>query len=462
MDHTAIDTRAERAQAFARDSGILCLTDGERLPHGRPDGFESDARRDFGGLFDRRPQLVFCPRSVEQAQATVRFLYSESIPYRLRGAAHSPSGEVLSDGGAVVELRGLAGLSYRPGADEVTVLGGTHWLTLCQALAPHGRAPRVLTDNPHTTIAGTLSIGGFGDSSHLYGLQSDCVRRATLLLPTGERRDVTASDPLLAYALCGHGQLGLLAEVTLPLWRRSSALHGCLLHFADAAHFAQAAIHIAEERRCDYVRARAHGVPPHAVTALVGRYDAELPRSALRGLPITEQSEPEWVDLLDLWQAQSLPTWRPYNPALEVVLPLPAGLHLLRELDDLARGLPRDTLPRGYSVLVLRGRGASLLPLTPLPAAPWGLIAALRPECQTLAEAQAIQSRLVPFARRVITAGGCLYLASFPLEPDLAEAQLGPELAALRRLKQTLDPQALCNSGALFGYPLSAPPTKTS
>jgi FAD/FMN-containing dehydrogenase len=459
LDDAAI---ADRARAFAADSGILCILDGGRLPTGRPDSFESDPQRDFGGLYEGRAQLVFCPRSLDQAQAVLRFLYAESIPYKLRGSAHTPGGEVLSTGGAVVELRGLSGLAYRPGADEVTVLAGTHWLTLCQQLAPQQRAPRVLTDNPYTTLAGTLSVGGFGDSSHIYGLQSDCVRRATLLLPTGERRDVTSSDPLLRYALCGHGQLGLLAEVTLPLWRRSHALHGCLLHFADAARFAQAAIRIGEERRCDYVRARAHGVPPHAVTAFVGRYDAELPTAALRGLPVSDHSDMEWVDFLAHWGAQGLPSWRRYNPALEVVLPLPSGLTLLAELDELARGLGRNCLPRGYSLLVLRGRGASLLPLSPLPDTPWALIAALRPECQTLPEAQAIGAQLVPLARRVIAAGGTLYLSSFPLDPDLVQAQLGPDLATLRQLKQTVDPAGLCNPGALFGYPLSTLPTKTS
>ncbi len=448
-DLQALARTTERARAFCQDCGILGLLDGQPLPQGRPDCFESDAACDFGGLYRRSPQLVFCPRSVEQAQAVLRFLAAESLPYRLRGAAHSPSGEVLCDGGAVVELRGLSGVFYRPGADEVRVLGGTDWLSLCVGLAPHQRAPRVLTDNPFTTVAGTLSVGGFGDSSHLYGLQSDCVRRATLLLPTGERRELTSSDPLLRYALCGHGQLGLLAEVTLPLWRRSHALHGCLLHFADAARFVQASIRIAEERRCDYVRARAHAVPPHAVSAFVGRYDAELGPEALRGLPYSEHSETEWVDFLAHATSADRPSWRRYNPALEVVLPLPAGLPLLAELDELARGLDRDCLPRGYSLLLLRGRGASLLPLSPLPATPWALIAALRPECETLAAAQAIQARLQPLAQRTVAIGGRLYLTSFPVAADLQEAQLGPELAALRALKQTVDPGGLCNRDLL-------------
>lgn len=453
---------AQRARSFAQDTGTVCLTGGERLPTGRADTFESDARSDFSGLQARSPALVFCPTSLSQAQAVLRFLSAEAIPYKLRGTAHTPSGEVLSEGGAIVELRGLSGFRYVPGSDEVRVLGGTLWQTLCLGLAPQHRAPRVLTDNPYTTVAGTLSVGGFGDSSHLFGLQADCVRRATLLLPNGERRELTSSDPLLRYALCGRGQLGLLAEVTLPLWRRGWALHGCLVHFADAARFVQAATRITEEGRVHYLRARAHGVPPHAVSAFVGCYDAELPRGLLRGLPLAEQSPPEWVDFLAHSQVLGPPRWRRYNPALEVALPLPSGLPLLAELDELARSLPRDCLPRGYSLMVQRGRGASLLPLIPLPRSPMVLIAALRPECQTLAEAQAIQDKFRPLAQRIVAAGGFLYLTSFPRTPDLVEPALAPELAALQTLKHTVDPAHLCNPDTFPRPAPNPPPTKTS
>ena len=251
---------------------------------GRADTFENDARSDFSGLQARSPALVFCPTSLSQAQAVLRFS-AEAIPYKLRGTAHTPSGEVLSEGGAIVELRGLSGFRYVPGSDEVRVLGGTLWLTLCLGLAAQHRAPRVLTDNPYTTVAGTLSVGGFGDSSHLFGRQADCVQRATLLLPNGERRELTSSDPLLRYALCGRGQLGLLAEVTLPLWRRSWALHGCLVHFADAARFVQAATRITEEGRVHYLRARAHGVPRMPSAPLSAATTPSFPRGLLRGLP---------------------------------------------------------------------------------------------------------------------------------------------------------------------------------
>lgn len=447
--------RLDLARDFARTADVLVCGEADGLPWGRRDTFAATAARDFGGLQRLQPAFVLCPADLAQAQAALRFLYDTAIPYSLRGAGHSPSGEVLCQDGAVLDLRGLSARLPSRNAREARVQGGLFWLPLCTALATQGLAPRVLTDNPHTSIAGTLSVGGFGDSSHLFGLQVDCVRSASLLLPTGERCETDADSPLLRYALAGHGQLGILGEVTLPLWRRGWALHSRVLHFADVASFVTASIRIAESQRVDYVRARAHAVSPHAVSAVVGTYGADALASATEDLPFCEASEPEWIDLLAHAQQTGIPSWAPYNPALEVVLPLPAGLDLLARLEEVAHALGSERLPRGYSLQVVRGRGASLLPLAPLPDAPWALMVALRPECQTLDEAQRVQACLLDLLPHIAGTGSCVYLASFPLPTAFVEAQLGPERTALYELKRRVDPKGLCNRGALFGYPLT-------
>lgn len=450
-----LSLRWDLARDFAAQSGVLLRGPNDRLPWGRSDSFESDATRDFSGLWQQQPTFALCPIDLDQAQAALRFLYDADIPFALRGAGHCPSGEVLSNGGAVVDLRGLSAVLPAPSTDEARVQGGLFWLPLCRALAASGRAPRVLTDNPHTSVAGTLSIGGFGDSSHRFGLQIDCVRRATLILPTGDRQTVESDDPLLRYALAGHGQLGILADLVLPLWRRPWDLHARVLHFQDADSFVATSIRIAESGRFDYVRARAHGMPPHAISAVVGTYGAERSPHALADLSHCAASDPEWIDFLAHWQQQGVPTWPRYNPALEVVLPLPSGLGLLRDLDGLAQQIGPQRLPRGYSVLVLRGRGASLLPLAPLPESPWALIVALRPECQHIDEAQHIQARFLALLPRIADAGAAIYLASFPLPAEFVERQLGAERAPLLDLKRRVDPKGLCNRGALFGYSLT-------
>ena len=58
--------------------------------------------------------------------------------------------------------------------------------------------------------------------------------------------------------------------------------------------------------------------------------------------------------------------------------------------------------------MVLRGRGASLLPLIPLPRSPRVLIAALRPEVSDARQAQTIRERFRPLAQRIVAAGGFL------------------------------------------------------
>lgn len=447
-----------KAQEFCAAFGIRLLAAGQPLPAGRRGSFESDPARDFGGLYERQPGLVFCPQTLEQAQAVLRFLYSESIDYKLRGAAHSPSGEVLSEGGAVVDVSGLRQSARSTPGDGVHVSGGTPWGELCDQLLVIGRAPRVLTDNPYSTVAGTLSVGGFGDSSHRFGLQIDSVHAATLLLPTGDLCRVERQDELLQYALAGHGQLGLLADVRLSLWPRSARLHACLLHFESTAAFVAASIQIIEQGRLDFVRARALETPPYAVTALVGRYGHALSPETLAGLPYVAGSAPEWLDLRAQQRKHGRPKWPAFNPALEVVLPLPQGLSLLEELNETARSLGPSRLPRGYSLLVLRGRQTGSPPLAPLPSTPFALVVALRPECSTRSEAEAAQSQLKPWAHRVVGAGGAIYLCSFPLPPDLVTAQYSSALSALRSLKQRVDPKGLCNRHSLFGFDCTSTP----
>src|SRR5262249_50739744 len=139
-----------------------------------------------------------------------------------------------------------------------------------------------------------------------------------------------------------------------------------------------------------------------------------------------------------------------HAPALEVVLPLPDGLDVWRDLDALAAELGPDYFPAGYVAMVIRGERR--LPLAPLPGSPWALLVALRPGAPTLDAARARQARLVPLARRALEAGGRIYIASFALPPDLLRLQLGEAAASLATWKGRVDPRGLCNAGALFGW----------
>src|SRR5262245_3532388 len=62
---------------------------------------------DYGKFIERVPFFVLRPLTLDQLVASVAFLQKVSIPYKVRGAAHSAGGQVLFDKGAVIDLSRL-------------------------------------------------------------------------------------------------------------------------------------------------------------------------------------------------------------------------------------------------------------------------------------------------------------------------------------------------------------------
>jgi FAD/FMN-containing dehydrogenase len=434
-------------RAWARERGIAFAASDE-LPSG---DFRTDPRVDFGRLARRCPGFVLSPRSIDEVATCFGFLAAERLPYKLRGAAHSASGEVLIEGGAVVDLSGLAGIvADDPDGETITALGGTSWLALWEHLTRTGRRPLVLTDNPRTTLAGTLAVGGVGDASHRHGPQVAGVRRLVLVTPDGARRTASPGDPYFDHALCGHGQLGAIAEVTLATCRLPTTITGRVLRWGALEAFLSDAVEIASRGLYSYVRGRLVWNEGMTRVWAIAAHGSPEPEPELAPDRLLEASEIGSVDVLVHARVDPVARWAPFNPCVEVVLPYPAGLAALRSLDDvIGRGPLARYLPRGSSIAIVRGtRG---LPLSPFSADPC-IVLAIRPEPPTQAEAHACEPELRALAERALDVGGRLYLASFALAGDALATQLGGAVATLAALKAAVDPDALCCRGSLHGW----------
>jgi FAD/FMN-containing dehydrogenase len=434
--------------AAARAAGIDCKRPDE-LPRG---DFRVDPGLDFGRLERRDPALVLRPATPEQLAASLRLLADAAMPYKIRGAAHSPGGEVLSDGGAVVDLAGLAGI-VDEADDEITVLGGTTYLEMWEQLARRGRRPLGLTTNPRVTVAGSLSVGGVGDAAHRNGAQVAHVRRLALVTPRGDLVRVAPGDPLFDHALCGHGQLGAIAEVTLATWDRSPVLTGRLLRWERPEAFLADAAVILDSGRWDYFRGRLEWRwPAPRVWALLGQLGAAATAAdaGVADLRPLSASPVERFDLLRHARVDLYDQWQFIAPCVELVYPFPDGLDAFRRADRLVAesGLTAH-LPRGSSLMLLPGtRG---LPLSPFPA-PRNLVFVIRPEPTRLEDAHACRAPMERLAEDALAAGGRVYLSSFPLAGAALERQLGAAAATLPALKDEVDPRGLCNRGNLFGW----------
>ena len=207
--------------------------------------FEKNPCIDYGKFIEAVPQFVLKPATLDQLVACVVFLKHHLIPYKTRGSAHSSGGQVLIEQGAVLDLSGLSQIVQDyPEQDEIWVDGGIWWLDVAEYLHHHRRRPVVLTDNYRTTVAGTLSVGGFGDTTHLYGLQIETVTELTVVMPDGGVICLRPNDDLFQYILAGRGQLGIIGGAKLKTLNRPSMLNARIARWNSIPNYEIGRAHV--------------------------------------------------------------------------------------------------------------------------------------------------------------------------------------------------------------------------
>lgn len=406
--------------------------------------------QDFGGLSETLPAIVLAPASRDQLAATVAFLGQHGVAYKVRGSGHASGGQSLMQGGVIVDLRAINQIqAIASDRGEITVEAGALWQDVVDALAETGQRPPVLTDNLLTTVGGTLTVGGFGDSSHLDGLQIDHVARLSLLTADGGRHPLGPGDPLFRFALAGRGQFGVIESVTLKTVRRPRRMQARVLHWPSLEAYLRDAALIIQHRIWDFLRARvvwtADGI---GVEAVAGTYcDApRLEHSAFMMLSPSAFSPSEHMDVLDALRRSQAEIGQVTEavPALEFCLPLPTGLGCLKDLClRIAQlGIPAS-LSRGAALVIVP---RSELPLAPVcPDAKYSVLLALRPRLAP-ESARALLPALSELAAQVVAAGGRIYLMSVEvLTAAQVAQQFGSAYAEACALRRQVDPRGLCN-----------------
>jgi FAD/FMN-containing dehydrogenase len=199
------------------------------LYHPGDAGYE-EARSVWNGLIDRRPALVGRPSDEAGVQALVNLAREKDLPLSVRGGAHSISGLGTCDGGVVIDLGGLKSIEVDPAAKIVRAGGGVKWGELDEATQKHGLAVTGGRD-PDTGIGGLTLASGSGWLERMYGLTSDSLMSARVVLADGSL--VTASafqNEDLFWALRGGGgNFGVVTEFTYTLHEVGPMVYGGML-----------------------------------------------------------------------------------------------------------------------------------------------------------------------------------------------------------------------------------------
>lgn len=164
-----------------------------------------DARKVHNGMIDKRPGLIARCANAADVAAVARFASSNGMILAVRGGGHSGAGLGTCDGGVLIDLSGMRGVSVDPTARTARVAGGSTWGDVDAATAPFGLS--VPCGIISTTGVGGLTLGGgHGYLTRKYGLTIDNLLGADVVLADGSQVTANATEhPDLFWALRGGG-----------------------------------------------------------------------------------------------------------------------------------------------------------------------------------------------------------------------------------------------------------------
>jgi FAD/FMN-containing dehydrogenase len=196
----------------------------------------SAAADDFGHMIHRMPQHVLKPASVADICAVVAWAASQDLKVAARGQGHSNYGRPMVQGGVVIDMSTLNTIhSIAP--DRMVVDAGAKWSTVIDAALARGLTPPVLTTFIELSVGGTLSVGGIGGTSHLYGTQTDNVLELNVVVAGGRELtcSATRNADLFNAVRAGLGQAGIITRATLQLIPAPARVRRYQLYYPDQA-----------------------------------------------------------------------------------------------------------------------------------------------------------------------------------------------------------------------------------
>ena len=200
------------------------------------DAHYESARRVWNGNIDRRPALIARCNGVTDVQHAVNFACRHGLMLSVRGGAHSAPGYGTNDGGMVIDLSPMKGITVDPAKRTARAEGGVLWREFDAATQVHGLATTGGTVS-NTGVAGLTLGGGLGWLMGKHGATVDNVILAEIVTADGQFRRASAIEHAdLFWALRGGGgNFGVVTALHFRLHPVTQVLGGLVLHPLDRA-----------------------------------------------------------------------------------------------------------------------------------------------------------------------------------------------------------------------------------
>jgi hypothetical protein len=195
------------------------------------------ARIVWNGLVDRRPAMVARCSDVEDVIAALRLAREHDLVVAVRSGGHSVGGFSTCDGGIVIDLSRMRGVSVDAEARIARVQGGTLLGELDREAQALGLACPVGVVS-HTGVAGLTLGGGMGRLQRRHGFTIDNLLSVDLV--TADGRLVRASEneePELFWGIRGAGpNFGIVTSFEFRLHPVGPMVtHGWVVHPLERA-----------------------------------------------------------------------------------------------------------------------------------------------------------------------------------------------------------------------------------
>jgi len=195
------------------------------------------ARAIWNAMIDHRPALIAQCASADDVVRSVRFARDHDLHVSVRGAGHNIAGNAVCDGGLMIDLSPMKGVTVDPQRRNARVEAGATLGDFDREAQAFGLATPTGI-NSTTGVAGLTLGGGFNWLSRKYGLAIDNLLSADVVTAAGEMVRASATEnPDLFWAIRGGGgNFGVVTTFEFQLHEVGpEVLSGLIIHPLDAA-----------------------------------------------------------------------------------------------------------------------------------------------------------------------------------------------------------------------------------
>src|SRR6266540_2442411 len=187
------ESSTDRAPSFERNHPMSTTLDAALVTdlagrcsvfHPEDEGYNA-TRAVHNGLIDRKPALIVRCKTTDDVVATLALARGAGLEVSIRGGGHNVAGRAVTDGGVMIDLAEMKGITVDPDQATAKAEGGVTWGELNGATGKHGLA---VTGGVISTtgIAGYTLGGGLGWLMAKYGLAADNLLAVELVTAEGD------------------------------------------------------------------------------------------------------------------------------------------------------------------------------------------------------------------------------------------------------------------------------------